>query len=235
MPKRKLFYSIAFAISMSIAFLLILSFATSSQKPLGQHHSTNVIGSTATNSYNRYGLSDSVLHLALKGYGKLKAAGKVTKDIICICDFNQPSSNERLYVIDLSKGKLLYNTLVAHGRNSGNEYARSFSNVASSNKSSLGFYTTEQTYIGEHGLSLKLKGCEKGFNDNAEERAIVVHGASYVDCSFIEQNGRLGRSFGCPSIPYSLHRPIIEAIKNGGCLFIFYPDKNYLASSKLLR
>ena len=132
-------------------------------------------------------------------------------------------------------GTLLFNTLVAHGKNTGEEFARSFSNEPESHKSSLGFYTTKDTYQGEHGLSLKLEGKEPGFNDKAEARSIVMHGAGYVCDNFICQFGRLGRSFGCPSVPYGEHEQIINAIKGGSCLFIYYPDKKYLTASRLVK
>lgn len=181
------------------------------------------------------GLSRQPFNMAIKGMEKLKAEGQVAKDVVSICDFSQSSNQKRLYVIDLKKGKLLFNTLVAHGRNTGEEFARSFSNEPSSNKSSLGFYTTKQTYQGQHGLSLKLSGMEPGFNDKAEARAIVMHGADYVCERFISSAGRLGRSFGCPSVPVELHEDIIKEIQGGTCMFIYYPDQAYLQSSKLLK
>ena len=155
-------------------------------------------------------------------------------NIITIADFSQPSWKKRLYVIDLVKGKLLFNTFVAHGVNSGLDYAKDFSNKPESFKSSPGFYVTSNTYNGNNGYSLKLKGIEKGINDNAEERDIVVHGAAYVHENFIKMKGYIGRSFGCPSVPEKLSKPIINAIKNGTCLFIYSPDKNYIASSRIL-
>jgi hypothetical protein len=181
------------------------------------------------------GLSETAFNLALKGWENLKATGEVSKNILSIADFTQSSKNKRLYVIDLASGELLFNTLVAHGKNTGEEYARSFSNTPSSYQSSLGFYATKGTYIGAHGLSLKLEGEEPGFNDKAEDRAIVLHGADYVCDKFIDQNGRLGRSFGCPSVPYDVHKEIINTIKDNTCLFVYYPDKKYLRSSKLLK
>lgn len=181
------------------------------------------------------GLTEKAFILSLKGWEKMKLRGEVSKNIISICDFTQSSNNKRLYVIDMLNGKLLFNTLVAHGKNTGEEFAKVFSNKPSSYQSSLGFYRTLGTYYGEHGLSLKLDGREPGFNDKAEERAIVMHGADYVCEKFINTCGRLGRSFGCPSVPYGLHEQIINTIKDGSCLFVYYPDAKYLASSKLLR
>ena len=122
----------------------------------------------------------------------------------------------------------MYSSVVAHGRNTGAEYARSFSNQPRSNKSSLGFYITQETYFGAHGLSLKLDGFEKGINDMARERAIVMHGADYAHEKVISRKGYLGRSFGCPAVPPHLTKKIIEKIKNGNCLFVYYPDKKYL-------
>lgn len=181
------------------------------------------------------GLNVTAFNLAVKGWEKLRASGDVSKNLISICDFTQSSKNKRLYIIDLASGKLLFNTLVAHGKNTGEEFAQSFSNQNSSNKSSLGFYVTKDTYQGQHGLSLKLAGEEPGFNDHAEERSIVMHGADYVCESFICQAGRLGRSFGCPSVPFELHDKIINTIKGGSCLFVYYPDAKYLRTSKLLQ
>ena len=181
------------------------------------------------------GLNEKAFQLAVKGWLKLKAKGHLTKDVISICDFTQSSNKKRLYVIDLAAGTLLFNTLVAHGKNTGDEFARYFSNNPSSLQSSLGFYVTKEAYTGSHGLGLKLMGIEPGFNDRAEERAIVMHGANYVCNEFIDQYGRLGKSWGCPAVPFGEHEQIINAIKDGSCLFIYFPDKAYLAASKLLR
>jgi len=181
------------------------------------------------------GLNEATFHLACKGWQRLKQQGTVSKNIISICDFTQSSNNKRLYIIDVDQGQLLFNTLVAHGKNTGEEFAHVFSNEPSSYESSLGFYKTKQNYFGEHGLSLKLEGEEPGFNDNAEDRSIVMHGADYVSDNFISQFGRLGRSFGCPSVPFELNDKIINTIKDGTCLFVYYPDRKYLSVSKLLK
>lgn len=180
------------------------------------------------------GLSQPAFMLAIKGYKKMKANGAVTKDIISICDFSQSSNSKRLYILDLANGKVLFNTLVAHGRNTGEEFAKYFSNEPSSYKSSLGFYSTKNTYVGQHGLSLTLAGQEPGYNSNAESRAIVMHGADYVCNKFACDNGRLGRSLGCPAVSYELSTPIINTIKDGSCLFVYYPDNKYLSASKML-
>ncbi len=181
------------------------------------------------------GLSKAAFQLAMKGWQKLKAKGELTKDIITICDFSQSGNNKRLYVIDMACGSLLFNTLVAHGKNTGAEFAHNFSNEPASNKSSLGFYVTKEAYTGEHGLALRLSGKETGFNDKAEERAIVMHGAAYADEDFVHRWGTLGRSWGCPAVSPKYSEQIINAIKDGSCLFIYYPDKVYLAASRLLK
>jgi hypothetical protein len=182
------------------------------------------------------GLSKEAFNLALTGYQTLLEAGKVQKDnILTIIDFSLPSSQKRLFVIDLSTGALLFNTFVSHGRNSGTALASKFSNAFNSFKSSLGFYTTGSPYSGKHGYSLRLEGQEAGINDNAMERGIVMHSADYVNERTIHQMGYLGRSQGCPAIPEALKKPIIETIRNGSCLFVYSPDKSYTAHSKLLQ
>ena len=182
-----------------------------------------------------HGLTYEAFTLALRGKEKLEAAGKLEKtNLITIADFSQSSCKKRLYVIDLSEQKILYQTFVAHGKNSGVEYARSFSNEPQSYKSSLGFYTTRESYTGEHGTSLRLMGEEAGINSNALERAIVMHGAAYVSQQFVNENGRLGRSQGCPALPDDQCADIINLVKNGSCIFLYYPDQNYLSHSALL-
>lgn len=182
------------------------------------------------------GLAKQVFALALKGLRKLDSTGKLQNpNIVTIADYSQSSSKKRLYVIDLKNKKLLFNTYVAHGRNTGYEYASSFSNREGSLKSSLGFYITEQPMIGSHtGFALMINGVEKGINDNAGKRSIIIHGADYATENFIKKYGRLGRSFGCPVLPPELVKPIIETIKGGTCLFIYNPDNHYICSSSLL-
>lgn len=162
---------------------------------------------------------------ALEGFYALKAKGKIHNDILTLVDFSLSSNTKRLWVIDLATNTVLYNTLVAHGRNTGEEFAQNFSNVAESYKSSLGFYLTGEIYNGKHGRSLRLDGQERGLNDNARNRAVVMHGADYVSESFIRANHRLGRSQGCPAIPVEMTNEIIEAIKGQSCLFIYHPSR----------
>ena len=164
---------------------------------------------------------------ALKGFYLLKEKGIVKKDVLTLIDFSLSSNTKRLWVIDLVSNKILYHSLVAHGRNTGEEFATSFSNHASSFKSSLGFYLTGEIYQGKHGNSLKLDGLEKGLNDNARERGIVMHAANYVSSFFVKNNNRLGRSQGCPAIPVEFSNQIINVIKNKSCLFIYHPTINH--------
>jgi len=171
---------------------------------------------------------------AFEGFEQLKNQGVITNNILTIIDFSLPSTQDRLWVIDMDENKIIFHTLVAHGKNSGEDYASSFSNTIDSNKSSLGFFTTGETYIGQHGLSLKLDGLEKGINDKARQRAIVVHGADYVSKNFIAEHNRLGRSQGCPALPVGLSKKIIQTIKNKSCLFIYYPSNDYERNSKLI-
>ena len=160
---------------------------------------------------------------ALKGFYKLKERGVIKKDILTLIDFSLSSNSKRLWVIDLTTKTILFQSLVAHGRNKGEEFANSFSNAEQSFKSSLGFYATGEVYNGKHGLSLRLDGLEKGINDNARNRGVVMHAADYVSNVFIKNNKRLGRSQGCPAVPVGLSKEIINTIKDKSCLFIYHP------------
>ncbi|MEG1586496.1 MAG: murein L,D-transpeptidase catalytic domain family protein [Bacteroidales bacterium] len=168
---------------------------------------------------------------AIEGYNKIT---NHKKDILTLIDFSKPSTEERLYVLDLKNKKLLFKTHVAHGRNSGANYATSFSNKSGSYKSSLGFYLTAETYQGKNGYSLKLDGLENGVNDKARERAIVIHGAAYANPVSVKSAGRLGRSLGCPALPQKLNKPVIDTIKDGSVLFIYAKDDTYARSSKFI-
>jgi hypothetical protein len=158
----------------------------------------------------------------------------VKKDILTLIDFSLSSNSKRLWIIDLTTNTVLINTLVAHGRNTGEEFANSFSNASSSFKSSLGFYATAEVYNGKHGKSLKLDGLEKGVNDNARNRGVVMHAADYVSNSFIKNHNRLGRSQGCPAVPVELTDEIIDMIKGKSCLYIYHPSRSQKSVSKLI-
>ena len=169
------------------------------------------------------GLSYYTFQIAFFRFNELVDQGTLKNDsLLTIIDFNKPSTEERLFIVDLKNKKLIKKALVAHGINSGLETAKDFSNRINSHKSSLGLYLTDDVYTGKHGYSLRLDGLEKGINDNARERDIVMHGASYVSDEFIQKNGRLGRSFGCPALSNSESKDIINLIKNKTCLFIYH-------------
>lgn len=182
-------------------------------------------------------LEFSAFSTALIGFENLKKAGMIDQDshVLTICDFSMSSNSKRLWVIDINDKKVLFNSLVAHGKNTGEEFAQNFSNTESSYQSSLGFYITDATYQGDNGYSLRLLGMDKGFNDAALRRAVVMHGANYVSEDFAAQHQRIGRSWGCPAIPKELTQPIINTIKGKNCLFIYYPDQKYLSSSEWLK
>ena len=186
--------------------------------------------------YEKLGLEKKleyeVFEYAVNGFNSID--NKQNGAILTIIDFSKPSDSKRLYVLNMKKKELVYHTLVAHGKNSGENYATSFSNKSRSLKSCLGFFLTAETYHGKHGYSLKLDGLENGINDNARKRAIVIHGAWYVNDEFAKKHGRLGRSWGCPALPFELTKEIIDLIKDGSCLFIYGKDPEYKKHSKLI-
>ena len=201
--------------------------------PLVQDHSSSIRSLYEKLNLASRGLAFETFHLALNGYNKLLNKGLVTNPILSIADMSQPSCQKRLYVINMQTQQLLINTLVAHGRNSGEAKAAKFSNTPESLQSSLGFYITGGTYLGNNGFSMRLKGMEPGFNDQAENRAIVMHGAPYVNEDIARKTGRIGRSWGCPAVSVQEHQQIINLVKNGSCLYVFAPEKQYLAKSSL--
>lgn len=179
-------------------------------------------------------LNFSVFEIAMNGYENLKQS-LYNSDIITIIDFSLPSTEKRMYVIDLKNKKLLFHTIVSHGKNSGDVYATMFSNRHGSHQSSLGFYVTENTYQGRNGYSLVINGLEKNINDQAKPRAVVIHGANYCNENVIRNTGRLGRSYGCPALPRELNTPIINTIKEGSMLYIYADNQEYFASSKIFK
>ncbi len=180
------------------------------------------------------GLSRQAFEFAKKGFDKLIEEGRLLNDsIISIVDFSQASNKKRLYIIDLKHYKVLFNTWVAHGRNSGRSRVISLSNRPASYQSSPGFFITGETYEGSNGYSLRLHGMEKAINDKAWDRAIVMHGAWYVNPALLKTQGYIGRSEGCPAVPSTLSKPIINTIKEGTCLFIYHPS--YTRRSALLQ
>ena len=245
---RRLIVPISVA-CLSVSFTFIPTVQTSSNinnKFVADSHSTfndssfTVAASTSSVIYNninlqQYGLSEEAFAYAYRGYQYLLAKKLISRsDYLTICDFSKSSKQKRFYVIDITNSKLLLNTYVAHGRNSGGEYATRFSNRPQSLQSSLGFYVTGNTYTGGHGLALKIDGVDPGFNDKAGQRNIVIHGATYIDEAWLKHSAYMGRSYGCPAIPLNESNTIINTIKNGTCLFIYHPGKNYLLRSKIL-
>lgn len=181
------------------------------------------------------GLEEKALEYALLGYHRLLRMHALRRtDVLSVCDFSQPSRARRMYVIDLPNRRVLYRTYVAHGMGSGREYACSFSNRPNSYKSSLGFYITRDTYIGANGLSLRIDGVEKGFNDMARSRHIVIHGAGYVSERILHKYGIMGTTLGCPAVPEDMAAQIIPVIKKGSCFFIYYPSRRYLSRSRVI-
>lgn len=239
-----------FLLSLLFIFLLHLPFVFGGAKPVSVSVSSFAKASESLKmnvnfkrvilydslQLDTLGLSKEAFIDALKGFDYLRSIGKLANDnVLTIADFSLPSNQKRLFVIDMDTYKVLYNTYVAHGRNSGKEFANRFSNSPRSNMSSLGFYVTQNTYFGENGFSLRLQGEEKGINDNAEKRAIVIHCADYVSEKWIRDLGYIGRSLGCPALPRKFAKPIIETIKDGSCFFIYSPIKKYISKSELLQ
>lgn len=182
-----------------------------------------------------FGLSYDVFRLGMIGFYSLEKEGALNdKGLITIIDFAQPSTEKRFYTIDLINEKVIYHTYVAHGRNTGENMAERFSNRPHSNQSSLGFYVTGETYVGSKGYSLRLDGKEKAFNDKIRSRAVVMHAADYATEAWIKRYGRLGRSQGCPALPPHLSRKVIDTIKGRTAIFTYYPDKDYLNTSRYL-
>ncbi len=230
---KRLILCLSAYFTLAISYNLVIANETNAANEAAkvEHYTETLYDQLDFGSYAR--LSYKVFSKAMMGYMNLRAAGKLSgdKEIITICDLSLSSTFDRLWTIDLAAKKVLFNTYVAHGQGTGEELATSFSNIENSHKSSLGFYVTGDTYQGDHGLSLRLQGMDKGFNDAAFKRDIVVHGADYVSDKFICQNDRLGRSWGCPAIPMDMTGPIINTIKEGTCLFIYYPEPKYLSQA----
>lgn len=180
------------------------------------------------------GLSREALSYAVKGYEHLVQKGVVNNNqFLTVVDFSESSRKKRFFILDMIHHTLVLNTYVAHGKNSGLDEADSFSNELNSEKSSLGFYLTKTTYRGKHGLSLRLSGLEEGFNDNAEARGVVVHGAPYVNAGRVN-SGYMGRSQGCPALPQNEYAQVINIIKDGSVMFLYYPSEKYLQNSQIL-
>lgn len=176
-----------------------------------------------------------MLDLALQAYSCGRNRGLFARSLLTVIDYSRPSCEPRLWVLDLARNRVLFRELVAHGSGSGDIVPSAFSNRPGSRQSSLGLFRTEDEYDGQNGESLRLEGLEYGINDRAEERALVIHGAPYVSTSIAAEYGKVGRSWGCPALPFGVHREVIETIKQGTAIFAYYPDRDWLRRSSFLR
>lgn len=226
---------------LTLALLAAVSFSFINAEPAVKKIAPMAIAENAALSKSEQlsavapGLSKEFLDYAVKGYNKMVAEGLVSNTkYFTIVDMSKSSREKRFYVIDMEKDSLVMNTYVAHGKKSGLDSAASFSNDMNSEKSSLGFYVTADTYNGKHGTSLRLKGLDKGFNDNAEQRGVVVHAADYVNEARVN-SAYMGRSQGCPALPNDKIADAINFMKGGSALFIFNGDKNYTEISEFLK
>ena len=183
----------------------------------------------------QYDLSFTAFRYAYIGYQTMKKQHRLNnKELFSIIDFTKDCNSKRFYTIDLEKMKIVYYTYVAHGKKSGERMATSFSDAVESNKSSIGFYITGNTYNGGNGYSLILNGDEKGYNSNLAKRSVVVHAADYANEDYIARNGRMGRSLGCPALPENIYKQVIETIKEKTMIFAYYNDAKYLKTYKYL-
>jgi hypothetical protein len=242
MKRTILYVSVA---SILVSFLA-LSFLVTAKEPV-----TNPVVATASapnvesyisNIYKQIDfqgkekLSFEAFSTAMHGYLNLKSSGKLnsSKQILTVADFTLSSAKKRLWILDMNSRTVLLNDYVAHGQGSGDEFATSFSNRGNSHQSSIGFYVTGDIYYGNHGKSLRLNGMDEGYNSAALDRAVVVHAADYVSPSFISGQHRLGRSWGCPAVSNQSIAKVIDYTSGGTCMFIYFPQKQYLASSAWL-
>lgn len=238
---------------LTVVAIVIFSFAftTTDSKP---HTSPSSIPTPNLNTSNELTLEEEIVELydqfseknttmpnlasfknGMLGYYKLEEQGKVKKDILTIIDFTLSSKKNRLWVLDMENQKVLMNTVVSHGKNTGGEFATKFSNTVNSLQSSLGFYVTGETYFGKNGLSLFIDGMEKEFNSRARERYVVIHGADYANPEVAKRTGRLGRSYGCPAVPTALTQKFIDIIKDQSVVYIHSNDPTYIKKSQMIR
>lgn len=235
MNKKTLFQLLllsTFVSTMAFSWSFDFPFSTPNTAKLGSslwlNNEVSILRSHASN------IDPAVLRLSLQAYLNTHKRGLASKPLLTVIDYSKPSSEKRLWVFDVKNGKTLFNTWVTHGKNSGGINATSFSNNPGSLKSSIGVFVTADTYDGKNGYSLHLRGLERGVNDNAYNREIVIHGARYVNTDIISRYGQIGRSWGCPAVNPSLSKPIINTIKDDTVLFAYYPDRNWLSHSQFL-
>ena len=225
MTYRKLLMPFAIYASLLISGLV---------SPAAQASTTHISKSTILKEASD--LKPQVLSLALKAYANAEKRGVgFNKHFLTVMDYSMPSAKKRLWVIDLSRSHVVMHLLVAQGKNTGWKDATKFSNTPQSRETSLGLFETEQTYSGHNGYSLRLKGLDQGYNNNAESRAIVVHGAPYVSKAFAKQYDRVGNSWGCPAVDKKYSTQLINTIKGGTLMFAYYPDPSFLSHSIYLQ
>ena len=221
------------AASFILLSLIVASDASAAKAPRKKRSTDSL---TASLLRQAPGLRAEVLRLALDAAKTAEEKGLLhRRDVITVIDYSLPSTQPRLFVFDLVARKLLFRELVAHGKNSGDNRTNFFSNSPGSLATSLGLFVTEDTYVGGNGYSLRLRGLEEGVNDMARDRAIVMHGASYVSRAVIAALGRLGRSYGCPAVRKEVARKIINTVRGGSAVFAYYPEKSWLSSSQFFR
>ncbi|MDT0647498.1 murein L,D-transpeptidase catalytic domain family protein [Zunongwangia sp. F260] len=231
--------------------VLVFSFAFKSTEKRNENEKSNAVSEIVAtealtfkeevaNAYEAFSRKNinlptlEVFEKGMKGYYKLEKQGEVTKKILTIVDFNLSSSKKRMWILDMENKEVLFHTYTSHGKNTGGEFAKKFSNTLNSLQSSLGFYVTGETYYGSNGLSLFIDGKEKGFNSNARKRYVVIHGADYATPDFIKKYGRLGRSYGCPAVPNALAKELINTIKGESVVYIHKNSSDYLKKSSYL-
>ena len=224
MPKIKLAALALFLFSLLIPGVINASASASASFARADFDATE-IGTIDTDVFD---LALNAASCAVKS-GAVKNPGTLT-----VIDYSKPSSEKRLWVYDLRSRELVFQELVAHGQGSGANMATQFSNEDGTHRTSLGLFVTDDTYVGKNGYSLRLNGLDRGINDNARDRAIVMHGAPYVSDEFVKSTGRLGRSWGCPAVSELVARKMIDTVKGGGLVFSYYPDSQWLKSSRFL-
>ena len=236
-PVRTVFLAAVLSLLPSAMMATAAPRSTASTFAANHAATNNSVSFTAADfeAASRGSIQDNVLDLALNAASCAVRSGKVNNPrTLTVIDYSRPSSEKRMWVYDLKTRNLLYEELVAHGQGSGGDVPDTFSNEPETHRTSLGLFATDTPYVGKNGYSLRLDGLDAGVNDRARERAIVIHGAPYVSETFVQANGRLGRSWGCPAIRPEVARQMIDRIKGGGLVFAYYPDKGWLRSSKFL-
>jgi len=225
------------ALTVALSLAMGLSTSTRAEVPASAAGAASAAASSSGEwtSNAPAGIDPNVFQLALGAGQCAVRSGRVADPpTLTVIDYSKPSTSRRLWVFDLHARALVFEALVAHGQGSGDNLATSFSNDPETHRSSIGLFVTSDTYIGKNGYSLRLDGLDEGFNDRARERAIVMHGASYVSDEFAHAHGRLGRSWGCPALPETVARSVIDRVKGGSLVFSYYPDPRWLQSSRFL-